>query len=56
MCNSKYKPSAEEMKNPYKSEGRRPLSRPGHRQEDNIKIVLMKINLRMWTGELSLLN
>jgi hypothetical protein len=31
-------------------EGNKPLGRPRHRWEDNIKMVLMKVGLEAWTG------
>jgi len=31
------------------SAGKRPLGRPRHRQEDNIKLILMKQYGRAWT-------
>jgi hypothetical protein len=33
-----------------KPEGRRPLGRPRHRWEDNIKMDLREMDLGMWTG------
>ena len=33
-----------------KSEGKRPLGRPRHRWEDNIKIDLQKWDVGVWTG------
>jgi hypothetical protein len=31
-------------------EGRRPLGRPRHRWEDNIKMVFQEVGLGAWTG------
>jgi hypothetical protein len=33
-----------------KPEGRKPLGRPRHRWEDNIKMDLQKVGWRAWTG------
>jgi len=33
-----------------KPEGRRPLGRPRHRWEDNIKIDLQEVRYGAWTG------
>jgi hypothetical protein len=33
-----------------KPEGKRPLRRPRHRWEDNIKMVLQEMEWRVWTG------
>jgi hypothetical protein len=33
-----------------KPQGKRPLGRPKHRWEDNIKVDLKGIGLEMWTG------
>jgi len=33
-----------------KPEGRRPLGRPRHRWEDNIKIYLLEVGCEVWTG------
>jgi hypothetical protein len=33
-----------------KPEGKRPLRRPGHRWKDDIKIDLLEIERRAWTG------
>ena len=33
-----------------KAEGKRPLGRPRHRWEDNIKIVLQEVRWGTWTG------
>jgi hypothetical protein len=35
-----------------KPEGRRPLGRPTHRWEDNIKINLTEVGWRAWTGSI----
>jgi hypothetical protein len=45
----------EEMRNVYnvlvgKCEGKRPLERPRHRWEDNIRIDLREIEWVLWTG------
>jgi len=32
-----------------KSEGKRPLGRPRHKWEDNIKIDLQEVGCRVWT-------
>jgi hypothetical protein len=34
----------------WRSEGRRPLGRPRHRWEDNIKMVLQEVGWGAWTG------
>ena len=33
-----------------KPEGKRPLGRPRHRREDNIKIDLQEVGYGIWTG------
>jgi len=33
-----------------KREGKRPLGRPRHRREDNIKTVLQELGYEVWTG------
>jgi hypothetical protein len=35
---------------PAHLEGRRPIGRPRHRWEDNIKTGFREIGLRIWTG------
>jgi hypothetical protein len=35
-----------------KPEGKRPLGRTRHRWEDNIKIYLQKVDVRIWTGSM----
>jgi len=38
-----------------KPEGKGPIGRPRHRQEDNIKIILRKWDVRAWTGSIWLI-
>jgi hypothetical protein len=33
-----------------KPEGKRPLGRPRHRWEDNIKMAIQEVEWRSWTG------
>jgi hypothetical protein len=45
----------EEMRNAYKNivgkpEAKRPPGGPMHRWEDNIKVNLILLDLRLWTG------